>query len=205
MSKIFYFNTKFYFMKKLILIMLLLAFYVSASSQSEWILDKSHARLGFSIVHQSISEVEGNFKNFDVTLKSLKDDFTDATIELSADVGSINTDIEMRDTHLKSAAFFDVDKFKTITFKSTSFTKINNKSYKLKGNITIHGITKPIELAVVYNGSYVNSKRNTVSAGFTVNGTLNRTDFGVGGEPSFISLAGEVQIKSNLEFTKNSK
>jgi polyisoprenoid-binding protein YceI len=192
-------------MKKLISISFLLTFYFSVFSQQIWTLDKPHARLGFSVVHQTISEVEGNFKNFDVSFVSLKDDFTDAKVELTIDVSSINTENEMRDTHLKSSSFFDIEKFKTITFKSTSFISINSKNYKLYGNITIHGVTKPIVFDVVYNGTFNNPARNTISAGFTVKGKLNRSDFKVGGEPSFIGIADEIQLKSNIEFTKNLK
>src|ERR1700760_242648 len=103
---------------------LLLSFTILESST--WTLDKSHAKLGFSIRHLMVSDVEGSFKMTSATITGSKDDFSDAVVEMTADASTVNTDNEQRDTHLKSADFFDVTKFPTITFKSTSFTKVSD-------------------------------------------------------------------------------
>ena len=166
-----------------------------------WNLDKAHAKLGFSIKHLMVSDVEGGFKSFDATLTSSKEDFTDAVISLTADVNSINTDNEKRDAHLKSADFFDAAKYPTLSFKSKSFTKVSDKNYKLTGDLTMHGITKTVTLDVVYNGTITHPMSKKLVAGFKISGTFNRSDFGVG-EAMTGMLGDEVTLIANAEFIK---
>lgn len=118
-------------------------------AQTTYTADKNHTRVGFSATHFGISHVEGRFKNIEASLKSVKDDFSDAVIEMTADVASINTDVEMRDNDLKSKSWLDAGKYPKITFKSTAFKKLDDKNYKLYGNITIHGITN-LSLLMLY-------------------------------------------------------
>src|ERR1043166_8312790 len=120
---------------------LLLAFALTLgmSAQKKYNFDRNHARLGFSISHFGISSVEGHFRTFEVTLSSTKDDFSDAKIEMTADVKTIDTDNEMRDKDLKSANWFDAEKYPEIKFKSTSFKKMNGNKYLLTGDLTMHG------------------------------------------------------------------
>ena len=99
-----------------------------------------------------ISDVDGKFKTFDLTMTSSKPDFTDAQINLTADVNSISTDQEKRDGHLKSPDFFDAAKYPTLTFKSKSITKVSGNKYKVMGDLTMHGVTKPVTLDAVING-----------------------------------------------------
>jgi polyisoprenoid-binding protein YceI len=168
-------------------------------SQTTYELDKNHARLGFSVSHFGISHVEGHFKNFDVTMKSAKSDFTDAQIDMTADINSLDTDNDMRDKDLKGADWFDAEKYPKLTFKSKSFKKTGNNKYALAGDVTIHGITKPITLDVTYNGKSPNPMTKKMSAGFTVVGKLNRKDFLVG--PTTASPVGDdIEIRSNVEF-----
>lgn len=172
-------------------------------SNTDWTNDKVHTKVGFSVTHMLISDVEGYFKNVSIKLTSTKDDFTDAVVEFSAEAGSINTDNEMRDNDLKSAKFFDVAQFPTITFKSTSFKKAKAaNTYTVKGNLTMHGITKPVTLtALARTGVHPMTKKNI--AGFKISGTLLRSDFGIGsGVPTAI-VSDEVQIDANAEFSKN--
>src|SRR5665647_2455491 len=88
-----------------------------------WTYDNNHAKVGFSVTHLMISDVEGSFKKATATLTTTREDFTDAVVEFSAEAGSINTDNEMRDNDLKGGKFFDVAQFTALTFKSTSFKK----------------------------------------------------------------------------------
>lgn len=164
-----------------------------------WSLDKSHAKLGFTVTHLMVSEVEGSFKNFDVTLISGKDDFSDARISLTADVNSINTDNDKRDAHLKSPDFFDAAKYPSLTFKGTSFTKVSEKNYKLTGELTMHGVTKTVTLDVIYNGTITNPMSKKRVSGFKVTGTFKRSDFGVGGAMTGV-LSDEVNLIANVEF-----
>lgn len=186
-------------MKKLICLLLgVIASFTVMSQTYEF--DKNHARLAFSAKHFGISNVEGNFKDFSASLKSKSADFSDAVIEMTAMANSINTDNDMRDNDLKSDKWFDIAKYPTLTFKSTSFKPVSKNNYKLQGTITIHGISKPITLDVVYNGKVMNPMTKKNSVGFTVSGKLDRSDFEVG-TTAFSSVVGkEIEIRSNVEF-----
>jgi polyisoprenoid-binding protein YceI len=149
-----------------------------------------------------VSEIEGNFKNFDAKITAPKEDFTDAVVEMTAETGSFNTDNEMRDKDLRSVKFFDVIKFPVMTFKSTSFKKTGPKTYKVTGDLTIHGITKPIILDVLCNMGVNPMSKKTV-AGFKITGTLKRTDFDIGSSYPSAMIGNEVSILAHGEFGKN--
>lgn len=186
-------------MKKIITLVLVgIIFSTLTFGQSTYTLDKAHARLSFSAFHMGISFVEGNFKSFNATLVSSKSDFTDAKIEMTADVKSINTEVDMRDNDLRDN-WFEVAKYPTLTFKSTSFSKVGGNKYKLAGNITIHGVTKPITFDVLLNGKAQSPFTKKYSYGFTITGKLNRNDFGVGKE-EVPTVAAQIQLRSNVEF-----
>ena len=187
-------------MKKSIIGALALLLSFSAFAQ-KWTVDKAHSKLGFTVTHLMISEVDGNFKKFDATITSSKDDFSDAVFELTADVASINTDMEFRDKDLKSAGFFDAEKFPTLTFKSTSMTRVEGNKYKLMGNLTMKGVTKPVTLDLVLNGIGKNMRTQKPIAGFKVTGTIKRTDFGVGTSPAAI-VSENVELRAVGEFGK---
>ena len=186
-------------MKKVNLLISALLIAGAAAAQN-WSLDKAHSKLGFGVTHLLISEVEGNFNSFDAKITSSTDDFSDAVIELTADVATINTNNEGRDKHLKSADFFDAEKFATLTFKSKSLTKVEGKKYKLTGDLTLHGITKTVTLDVVFNGTIDHPYNKKKVAGFKVSGTFKRSDFGVGSSSPAVS--DEVELKANTEFVK---
>ncbi len=166
-----------------------------------WTLDKAHAKIGFSITHMLVSEIEGSFKTFDIKLNVPNDDFSDTAIELTADVNSMDTQNEMRDGHLKKEDFFHAEKHPTLTFKSTSFKKIEDKKYKLNGNLTMMGVTKPVELNV--KGAIgKNLSNGKTIAGFKVTGAIKRSDFGVAPSAPGVALSDEVEINANAEFIK---
>src|SRR5215203_5353925 len=119
-------------MKKLTII--LSAFFVMTAFTtvvSTWQNDDPHSQLGFTVTHLGISDVSGTFNDFDVTVKSSQPDFSDASFELTAKTASIDTRVEARNKHLKSADFFDVEKYPTLTFKSTALQKSGKNQYKL--------------------------------------------------------------------------
>jgi polyisoprenoid-binding protein YceI len=191
-------------MKKVILMTAFTTFGMVAENfaQTTYELDKNHARLGFSVSHFGISQVEGTFKSFEVIMKSAKSDFSDAQIDFTADISSIDTDNDMRDKDLKGDNWFNAEKYPKMTFKSKSFKKTSGNKYALSGDVTIHGVTKPITLDVVYNGKSANPMTKKMSAGFTVTGKLNRKDFAVG--PDSVSPVGnEIEIRSNVEFVSS--
>jgi len=188
-------------MKRITLLASALVLAATAFSQT-WSADKAHSRLGFGVTHLTISEIDGSFKSFDSKIASSKDDFSDAVIELSADVNSINTDNEQRDNHLKSPDFFDAAKFSTLSFKSTSFKKAGNNQYKLAGDLTLHGVTKPVVLDVVLNGTTTNSMSKKTVAGFKITGVIKRSDFGIATSFPTAVVSDEVYLAANTEFVK---
>jgi polyisoprenoid-binding protein YceI len=178
------------------------SFALKTPEKTTWTLDKAHSKLGFTITHLMVSDVEGRFGTFDVKVTSAKGDFSDPVAELTADVNSINTDNEQRDKHLRSPDFFDIAKYPVLTFKSKTFTKVNDNNYKVTGDLTMHGITKTIELDVVYKIGTNPMSKQTI-AGFKISGTLKRSDFGIAASMSSVLLSDEVSMVINMEFIKS--
>jgi polyisoprenoid-binding protein YceI len=170
--------------------------------QTVWTTDKNHAQLHFSAFHFGIAHIEGIFQEFTVTMTSEKEDFSDARIEMVAQIASINTQMEMRDNDMRSKRWFDAEQFPVITFKSTSFKKESEKNYRLAGNLSLHGVTKPIVFNVVFNGWAVTmTKKKT--AGFTVTGKVKRSDYNLGGTALESGISDEIEVWSNVEIGKN--
>lgn len=189
-------------MKKLVV--LLTAFVTLAAfttNRQAWLNDDPHSQLGFTVTHLGISDVSGNFTDFDVTVHATQPDFSDASFELTAKTASINTRVEARDNHLKSADFFDAAKYPELTFKSTSLKKKGKDQYALSGNLTMHGITKPVTMNLAYRGTTKNPMSGATTAGFQLEGIIKRSDFQVGpGFPASV-ISDEVRIKADGEFT----
>jgi polyisoprenoid-binding protein YceI len=162
-------------MKTLNVLFVALVVSVSAFGQANWSIDKSHSKIGFSVVHMAVTDVEGNFKDFDATVNSKTEDFNGAEVTFTAKAASIDTDNEKRDGHLKSGDFFEVEKYPEITFKGKLVKDAGQ--YKLAGDFTMHGVTKPVSFDVKYGGQ-INTGRGT-KAGFRLNGQINRKDFGL--------------------------
>lgn len=173
---------------------------LSAFAQTTWNADKAHSKLAFTVTHLGISDVSGLFKDFDVKVVSNKADFSDAVFELTVKTNSIDTEVEMRDNHLRSADFFNVEKFPTITYKSTSISTTGKNQYKLTGDLTMHGVTKPVSMTLVYRGSVVNQMNKANTAGFQLTGTIKRSDFGIGTKFPAPMISDEVYIKADGEF-----
>lgn len=148
---------------------------VSIYAQSTWTIDKAHSKIGFSIVHMSISDVEGTFNDFDGNVLATSDDFAGAQVTFTAKSNSIDTDNERRDGHLKSPDFFDAEKYPDVSFKGNIIKE--GAAYKLKGDFTMHGVTKQVAFDVKYNGK-IETGRGT-KAGFSVKGQINRKDYGL--------------------------
>lgn len=193
-------------MKKVFTILAAMVLTAGAFAQSNtWKTDASHSNVKFSVTHLVVSEVEGYFKTFAGTLVSSKPDFTDAAINFSVDINSINTDNEGRDKHLKSDDFFNAEKFPQMTFKSTSFKKVGDKKYVLEGDLTIRDITKKVKFDVVFGGT-VKDPWGNIKAGFKATGSINRFDYNL--KWNSVTEAGgavvskEVAIVLNLEFAQ---
>jgi polyisoprenoid-binding protein YceI len=167
-----------------------------------WSLDAGHSRLGFTVKHMEISETVGQFDKFDVKITTPNADFSDATIELTAEAKTVNTYLSMRDDHLRSADFFDVEKHPTITFKSTSVKKGKGNNYVIKGNFTMHGVTKTVVLAGVHNGTTKN-RAGADLAGLKISGMIKRSEYGVGVTMPNTVVADEIYLNADLEVSKN--
>jgi polyisoprenoid-binding protein YceI len=145
----------------------------------KWVIDPTHSEVQFKVKHLMITTVTGSFDKFEASIETDKEDFSKAKISFSADVASVLTGNVDRDNHLKSPDFFDAEKFPKITFVATKYESVDNDgSYELFGDLTIHGITKKVELAVEFGGVAKDPWGN-VKAGFTINGKINRKDFGL--------------------------
>lgn len=186
-------------MKRNLVLAAFVAFSFKGMSQTTWVADKAHSKLGFTVVHLLVTDVDGNFKNFDAKMVSAKPDFSDASISLTAVSSSVSTDNDQRDNHLKSPDFFDVAKFPSLSFVSTSFTKVDAKNYKLAGNLTIHGITKPVVLNVVLGGVGASPYTKKPLAGFKVTGSIKRADFALGSSIPSAVVSDEVTLTANVE------
>jgi polyisoprenoid-binding protein YceI len=169
---------------------------------ANWVLDPTHSEVHFKIKHLMITNVTGQFQVVQATVKSDDDDFTNAQISFTADVATIHTANEQRDAHLVGADFFDVEKFPHIQFTASQF---NATSGKLAGDLTIKGITKPVELDVEFAGVNKDPWGNT-KAGFSLSGKINRKDWDLTWNATLESggllVSEEVKILAEIQFVK---
>ena len=170
-----------------------------------WKIDPAHSEVNFKVKHLVVSTVRGHFDNFNATIETSKEDFSDAIIKFEADVNSINTNNEQRDTHLKSADFFDAENHPKMTFESTSVKKISDHEMEVKGKLTLRGVTKEVSLNVIYNG-VVSGFGDVKVAGFDISTKLNRFDYGLQWnaltEAGGVVVSNEVKIEIQAEFNK---
>jgi polyisoprenoid-binding protein YceI len=190
-------------MKKLILLgAAALSLTAFDTINNTWKNDGAHSQLGFTVTHFGINDISGTFNDFQTTVTSKKPDFSDAQFELSAKTASINTRVEPRDNHLKSADFFDVEKYPEMTYSSTSIKKASNNRYKLTGNLTLHGVTKPVATELVYKGTTTNPMNKKPTVAFQITGSIKRSDFGIGGKFPEAVISDVVRIKADGEFAQ---
>ncbi|WP_138484289.1 YceI family protein [Dyadobacter bucti] len=187
-------------MKKLSLLVFLSVCAFAVSAQKTWKNDKPHSQLKFDITHLGVSTISGAFTEFDATITAAKPDFSDATFNLTAKTASIETHVEKRNDHLKSADFFDAAANPELTFKSTSLKSAGKDKYKLSGDLTMHGVTKPVTLDLTYRGTITNPQSKKPVAGFRAIGTVKRADFGIGPKFPAPMLSEEVTIIADGEF-----
>jgi polyisoprenoid-binding protein YceI len=190
-------------MKKLSFLFLASAIAIGSFAQTTWKADKMHTQVKFDITHLGINTVSGAFTDFEASVTASKPDFSDAVFEMTAQSASINTGVEPRNNHLKSAEFFDVATFPTLTFKSTSMKKAGKDKYILVGDLTMHGITKSVTMDLWYRGTITNPMSKKLDAGFKLTGKIARLDFGIGPKYPAPMLSEEVTITADGEFGKD--
>lgn len=160
-----------------------------------WKLDPAHSEVQFKVKHLMITNVTGYFKKFDLEVETESEDFTTAgRIEFTADVESIDTNNDQRDTHLRSADFFNATEHAQLKFVGKKYEK-GSDGYSLHGDLTIRGVTKPITLNVEYAGVVVDPYGQT-KAGFNVEGKIQRKEFGLVWDA--VTEAGQVVVSNDI-------
>ncbi|MEN1967098.1 YceI family protein [Lentibacillus sp. N15] len=148
-------------------------------AKTKWIVDPVHSSLEFVVKHMMISKAKGVFNDFKANITADPEDLTDSEIEFIIDVNSIDTRKSDRDDHLRSADFFDTENHPEMTFRATSITKKSEDQYDVTGDLTIRGTTKPVTVAVEFEGQHKDPMSGDTVAGFSGSTEINRRDFGL--------------------------
>lgn len=171
----------------------------------EYRIDPAHSIIGFAIRHLEINWIDGRFKDFTGTIRYDESDISKSSVEFTAKVESIDTGIEARDKHLRTADFFEVAKYPEMTFKSNRVERKGKDRYVLHGDLTLKGVTKPVALPFTITGAIKDTRGNT-RFGINAQTKINRRDFGItygnalaGGG---FDLGNEVTVNLNLEALK---
>lgn len=171
---------------------------------TKWNIDPAHSEVQFKVKHLVISTVTGSFKKFEGGAETEGEDFTNAKISFTIDASSIDTNQPDRDGHLKSPDFFDVAQHPNITFNGTVVK--SGSDYKVTGPLTMHGVTKTVEIDAEFGG-IVKDPWNNIKAGFELNGKLNRKDFGLTWsaltESGGLVVGDDVRLHINIELVKS--
>lgn len=171
-----------------------------------WTLDKLHSEVGFKVKHMMITNVTGNFGDFDAQAKADENNFMGGNFEFSALIDSISTGVADRDAHLKSDDFFNAETYPTLTFKSNGVTKTGEETFTLTGEMTIRDITKTVELSVEHSGTVVDPY-GQLKAGMSISGRIKRSDFGLKWnaitEAGSIVVSDEIKLSAELQFIKS--
>lgn len=186
-------------MKKVVFVLYFITC-AALTAQSTWKADPAHSKVGFSITHLMISEVEGQFGEFDISATA-KDSFSDPAFTVDIKSTSIDTDNDRRDSDLRSDHFFDVANYPSISFKTNSVEKTGDKTFKLTGDLTMHGATKPVSLDGKLIGIITDQRSQKLKAGLKLTGVLNRKDFNVGAN-SMAPVGDDVTLNINLEMAQ---
>ena len=183
--------------------LLLIAFFVGLGlmAQSPYKVDPAHTSINFKVKHMGITFVSGKFEKFDGGIIGNLDKMEEARVFFNVETASVNTSVSMRDDHLRSADFFDVEKHPAMTFESTRMEKVDDKNYKLHGKLQIKDVTKDVIFDVVYGGT-VKGQDGTETAGFIAKNKINRIDYHVAYDPDGLGIGKEVAITLYLEFKR---
>jgi polyisoprenoid-binding protein YceI len=191
--------------KKLLLALLSLAPALALAAPSTWNLDASHSQVGFAVKHLVISNVRGEFTKYEGRIVLDDADPTKSGVEATIDVSSLDTRVADRDAHLKSPDFFDVAKYPSITFKSTRVEKAGKDGLRVTGDLTLHGVTKPVVLTVT-TGPEVKGMYGETRRGFSATTKIDRKAFGLTWNKvveAGPAVGDEVSITLDLEVVKD--
>ncbi|MBS4174632.1 YceI family protein [Bacillus sp. FJAT-49736] len=175
-------------------------------TKSKWVVDATHSAIDFSVKHMMVSKVKGAFHTFDATIEADPTDLTSATIDFTVDVASIDTRNADRDGHLKSADFFDAEKYPSMTFKATSIDKKGEDEYTVTGDMSIHGVTRPETFLVTFEGLAKDPMSGAEKIGFSAEGKVKRSDYGLTWnaalETGGVLVGDEIKITIEIEAGK---
>ena len=177
-----------------------------AAATTTWNLDPAHSAADFKVKHMMIANVKGSFSGLSGVLTEHTIDSTLSSVEASVDVATVSTGDAQRDGHLKSADFFDAEKFPKLTFKSTAVTKKSEAEYAVTGDLTIHGVTKPVTFAVEGPSAPAKDPWGNTRIGLSATAKINRKDFGLAWnaalETGGFLVGDEVTITLDVQFIK---
>lgn len=175
------------------------------SVNTKWAIDPAHSEIGFKVKHMMFTNVSGKFATFNTDIETEEEDFSKSSIKFEADIDSVTTGNKDRDGHLLSADFFDAAQYPKLSFESKSFTQVNGDDYELAGDLTLHGITKPVKLSVEYGGLMKDPWGN-IKAGFSINGKINRKEWGLNYNAVLdnggILLSEDVKLNMEIQLVK---
>jgi polyisoprenoid-binding protein YceI len=175
------------------------------NAKTNWVIDATHSKVQFKVKHLMISNVLGSFRAFEGTVSTTGSDFSTAAIAFKIKTDSVDTEMKDRDAHLKSADFFDVEKFPEITFQSSAMKDLGDDMFQLEGQLTIKGVSKPVALTVEYGGLMTDPWGN-VKAGFSLSGKINRKDWGLNWnaalEAGGVLVGEDVKLICDVELAK---
>lgn len=168
---------------------------------STWKIDPAHSEVDFSVRHMSVSTVHGRFGGINGTIQLNEQDPSKSAVNVTIDATTVDTGVAARDTDLKSAGWFDVQKFPTATFASTQVTK-SGGGYSITGNLTLHGVTKQVVLAVEPPTGPAPGMDKKPHMGYTATTTINRKDFGIGEKMPDAGVSEQTKLTIDLEVAK---
>lgn len=181
--------------------MLLLSAPLALAQTATWVPDKAHSEVDFSIIHLGLSNVRGHFGNIGGLITLNESDVTKSTVNVTIDVSTVDTGVAARDGDLKGSNFFDVGQYPTATFVSTSIAK-NGSALTVSGNLTLHGITKPVVLQVEGPTGPVPGMDKKPHSGFSATTTISRTAFGIATKFPTAVVGDEVKLTIDLDAAK---
>jgi polyisoprenoid-binding protein YceI len=184
---------------------IILIYFNQINMATKWKIDPTHSEIQFKVKHLMITTVTGYFERFDAEFETEDDDIhTARNLRFSADINSINTNNEQRDTHLKSADFFNAEEHGELTFVSTG-RETDGDHAKVHGDLTIRGVTKPVTIEADYAGTVVDPYGQT-KAGFTITGKISRKEFGLVWnavtEAGAVVVSDDIRLNAEVQFIK---
>lgn len=188
-------------MKKVLTFLAVAFITIGSFAQTNWKIDSAHSSLNFDIAHSGISFVNGKFTDYSAEVVTHGEDFDKAKINFTIQVASVNTNVEMRDNHLRSADFFEVETYPTMTFESTKILATGKPDlYLLHGKLTIKDVTKDVIFDVHYGGTVESEEGEKI--GIKATTVIDRFDFNIDYDPMALGIGKDVSITVHGQFVK---